>query len=778
MHSAAVKVAIMFRARARKAATSFSGLTIMGVAMLGAWIPPAFPQRPTETMEEFETRPQATAGAPNILLIMTDDVGFGASSTFGGPIPTPTLERLASHGLRYNRFHTTAMCSPTRAALLTGRNSHSVGFGVISEEASPAPGYNASLPKSAATIARVLGMNGYDTAMLGKHHNTPLWEDTPLGPFDRWPNGLGFDYFYGFFGGATNQFAPALVENRNWVERPPEDTGYILDKDLTDHAIDWLRMQHSVRPAAPFLMYYAPGTAHSPHQAPPEWIAKFSGRFSQGWDKTREETFARQKRLGIVPTDARLTPRPPEMPAWSSLSPEQKKVAERMMEVHAAALGYSDFQIGRMLDALQDGGQLDNTLVVFIQGDNGGSLEGSPAGTMDDIARGKNAMPDTLQDQLEHLQDFGGPHSFNNYPVGWAWAMNTPFQWGKVMASHLGGIRNAMVVSWPAGITKGGIRPQFHHVIDIAPTLYEVAGVTPPSSIDGVQQQPIAGVSMVYSFERPDAPSTRREQYFELRGNVGYYKDGWFASTRPKQMPWNGEAPPAADFKPTWELYDLTKDYSQSRDLAQRAPEKLAELQAAYREAAIKYQVIKPEGTQARAPRPFVTAGHKQFIYHNSPLRYSRYAFANIMNASWQVTATIDAPRGPADGALIAQGGWLAGWGIYVIGGQPQFIYKATGQARDMLRLVAPDALMPGPHEIAVKFAYDGGGAGKGGRASLLVDGREVASGRLERTIGALIPNEGGASIGRDYGTTLTEDYRSPFVYPGTIEKVAIELLD
>ena len=586
----------MINANARKCASVLTSVAYATAAIVAAASPGLASSM--DASSRFAVRPQAPRGAPNILLIMTDDVGFGASSTFGGPVPTPTYDRLASHGLKYNEFHTTAMCSPTRAALLTGRNSHSVGFGVISEEASPAPGYNTSLPKSAATIARVLGMNGYDTAMLGKHHNVPLWEDTPLGPFDRWPNGLGFDYFYGFMAGATNQFAQRSSRiATGWSVRPRE-SDYILDEDLANHAVDWLHMQHSVRPDAPFLMYYAPGTSHSPHQAPPQWIARFTGKFSQGWDKMREATFARQKRMGIIPANARLTPRPPEMPAWDSLSRDQKKVAEHMMEVYAAALAYCDSQIGRVLDALQDSGELDNTLVIFIQGDNGGSLEGSPAGTMDDIARGKNRMPDTLQDQLEHLQDFGGPHSFNNYPVGWAWAMNTPFQWGKVVASHLGGTRNGLVVSWPSRIKSTGMRSQYHHVIDIAPTLYEVAGVTPPAIIDGVQQMPIAGVSMAYTFDHPEEPSHRHEQYFELRGNAGYYKDGWLASTRPQIMPWDSEAPPAVDSKPVWELYDLSADYSQSQNLAAREPQKLAELQAAYHQAALQNQVIEPEGTQ------------------------------------------------------------------------------------------------------------------------------------------------------------------------------------
>jgi arylsulfatase len=738
----------------------------------------AAPQAPSgASTAGYPQRPMAPKGAPNILVIMTDDVGFAASSPFGGPVPTPTLDALAAGGLRYNQFHTTAMCSPTRAALLTGRNAHSVGFGVISEEAAPTPGYNSIIPPSAATFAQVLRMNGYDTAMFGKHHNTPLWEDTPVGPYDRWPNGLGFDYFYGFMGGATNQFAPALYENRNWKEAPQDDPNYILDRDLADHAIDWLNTQRGIHQDAPFLIYYAPGSAHSPHQAPPEWIARFKGRFDQGWDRIREESFARQKKNGVIPANAVLTPRPKEIPAWSSLNADQKRVHTRMMEVYAAQLAFADNQIGRLIQALKDNGQFDNTLIVFIQGDNGASLEGSPQGTVDEIARGKNGMPDTLQVQIAKLADFGTRNSWNNYSVGWAWAMNTPFQWGKAVASHLGGIRNGMVVSWPKHLDKAGqIRPQFAHVADIAPTLYEAAGITPPDSVGGVKQLPLAGTSLVYTFRQPTAPTHHNEQYFELRENSGFYRNGWFAATRPRVMPWDKEAPPAAGVPVQWELYDLNRDYSQSRDLAAINPAKLTELKQGYAAAAATYQVGLPDGISAAAPRPFISASQTHFVYRNNAQRFSRYAFANTMNRSYRIAAKVMVPQGGGDGALIAQGSRLGGWGLLVLNGRPAFLYNGSIADRDKTRITGGEPLTPGAHEIVADFAYDGGGAGKGGELRLLVDGEEVARGRIPRTIGALLVSEGGASIGRDYGTTLSDDYASPFTYPGKIDEVTIDL--
>ena len=723
----------------------------------------------------YPTQRQAPADAPNILVIMTDDVGYAGDSTFGGPVPTPTFDALAEQGLRYIEYNNTAMCSPTRAALLTGRNSHSVGFGVISEEASPNPGYNSIIPDTAATFAKVLGENGYDTAMLGKHHNAPMWEDTPLGPFDHWPNALGFDYFYGFLGGATNQFAPALYENRNAVEIPQDRPGYILDADLADHAIEWINMQRAIHADAPFLMYYAPGSAHSPHQAPPEWIARFKGKFDQGWDRLREESFARQKEMGVIPANAVLTPRPPEIPAWDSLSPDQKRVEARMMEIFAAQLAYSDDQIGRIIEQLKENGQFDNTLIVFIQGDNGASLEGSPQGTIDEVARGKNGMPDDLQDQIEHLDDFGTRYSWNNYPAGWAWATNTPFQWGKAVASHLGAVRNGMVVSWPDRLKdKGGIRSQFAYVTDIAPTLYEAAGITVPPEVDGVEQMPIAGTSLVYSFNQPAAPTRHTSQYFELRDNRAYYDNGWLASTTPRIMPWDKESPPPTGTAINWELYNLDRDYSQANDLARENPAKLAEMQRKYAEAAARYNVGLPADA-ATGPRPFLNADQTHFVFRNSDRRYSRYSFPSVMNRSWTLSADITIAEGDSDGAIIAQGSRLCGWGLLIEDGIPVFRYNASIEERDRTKIAAPGQLGPGQHMITVQFDYDGGGKGAVADVRMIVDGQEVASGRVPRTPGYLFVSEGGASIGRDYGTTLSDSYQSPFVFPGTIESVTLD---
>ncbi|QNA82658.1 arylsulfatase [Sphingomonas sp. So64.6b] len=756
-------------------AAKVSSIAIAAMMSLNAGIVPVIAQ--TQSVGAYPERPKAPKGAPNIIVIMTDDVGFAASSTFGGPVPTPVFDALADKGARYNRFNTTAMCSPTRAALLTGRNPHEVGFGVISEEAAPAPGYNSVIPRSAATFAEVLGMNGYNTAMFGKHHNAPLWEDTPVGPFDHWPTGLGFDYFYGFLGGATNQFAPALYENREWREAPQDDPNYILDRDLADHAIKWMNTQRSVSPDAPFLIYYAPGSAHSPHQAPPDWIARFKGHFDQGWDKVRDASFARQKKTGVIPSTAALTPRPPVIPAWDSLTPDAKRVEARMMEIYAAQLAFADDQIGRLIQAVKDNGDFDNTLIVFIQGDNGASMEGSPIGTMDEIARGKNAMPDTLQDQLARIDDFGTKHSWNNYGIGWAWAMNTPFQWGKAIASHLGGVRNGMVVSWPRGLQKPGqMRTQFTNVTDIAPTLYEAAGIAIPESVHGVKQMPLAGTSLAYTFRQPNAASRDEEQYWELRENIAFYEKGWLAATTPRVMPWDKEAPPASGTPVEWQLYDLNSDFSQSRDLAAKNPAKLAELKQAYAAVAARNQVGLPAGVSAAAARPFLSNGQTRFVYRNSDQRLSRYSFANIMNRSWQVTADIVVPETGGDGALVAQGSRLGGWGLLMMNGRPAFLYNASILDRDKTRITGGDVLKPGAHKIVADIVYDGGGRGMGASVRILIDGREVSRGRVPRTIGALLVSEGGASIGRDYGTTLSDDYASPFVYPGTIDKVVIDV--
>ncbi len=544
-----------------------------------------------ESKPDFPQEVQPPQGAPNVLLIMTDDVGFGASSTFGGPIPTPAFDKLAASGLRYNRFHTTALCSPTRAALLAGRNHHSAHTGVVMEFATGYPGYDSLMPKSAGTFAEILRQNGWDTAWYGKNHNVPEWLNNDVGPLDLWPTGLGFQYFYGFLGGSANDFAPPLVENTTPIE-PPDDPNYFFERDLADRAIARIRKLNSIAPGRPWLAYYATGAAHAPHHAPREWIEKFRGQFDQGWDKVREETFARQKRLGVIPADARLTSRPAEIAAWESLSADQRKVYARMMEVYAGALAHVDQKIGRIVDAIEEVGDLDNTLVIYIMGDNSASAEASPEGVVNETATA-NGIKFPLEEVLRRLDQLGGSTTLGNYPVGWAHAMNTPFQWTKQVASHFGGTRNALVISWPARIKdRGGLRTQFHHVIDIFPTLLEAAGVKAPSVLNGVQQKPVEGVSTVYTFDHADAPSARRTQYFEMFGNRALYHDGWIASTTPKRLPWVvlGAEPNPNDFQ--WELYHAAEDFSQAVNLADRQPAKLKELQDLFWTEAAKYDVL------------------------------------------------------------------------------------------------------------------------------------------------------------------------------------------
>ncbi len=534
-----------------------------------------------DSTPDFPKGVTAPQGAPNVLLILTDDVGFGASSTFGGPIQTPNFQRLADNGLRYNMFHTTALCSPTRAALITGRNHHSVASGIITEFATGYPGYNSLVPKSAGSVGAVLRDNGYNTSWFGKMHNVPDWMSSQAGPFDLWPSGLGFEYFYGFLGGDSDQWHPALYENTTPIEPYLGKPDYILDRDLADKAIDWMRMQHALAPDKPWLLYYATGTAHAPHHAPKDWIAKYKGQFDQGWDKVREETLARQIKQGVAPQGTKLTPRPEQIPAWDSLSADQKRLYARMMEVYAGALSHADYQIGRLLDAVEQSGQLDNTLVIFIMGDNGASPEGGLQGTTNEVATAGNGVTESLPYLLSMMDELGGPKTYNHYPVGWAHAMDTPMQWTKQIASHFGGTRNGMVVSWPARIKdKGTIRSQFAHVIDVVPTIYEAAKITPPMMLDGVPQKPIEGISFVYTFEDATVPTRHTTQYFELAGNRAIYRDGWMANTTPLRLPWVtiGSEPNPDDFK--WELYNIDKDFSQADNLAESNPEKLKELQA------------------------------------------------------------------------------------------------------------------------------------------------------------------------------------------------------
>lgn len=717
---------------------------------------------------------RAPKGAPNVLLIMTDDIGYSTYSAFGGPVPTPTFDALAAHGLRFTRFHTTALCAPTRAALLTGRNHHSVGSGMLPEGAIGYPGYNSIIPKSAATIAEVLRQNGYSTAMFGKNHNVPDWENNPAGPFDRWPTGLGFEYFFGFNSGLTNQWSPALVENTTSVEPPVDDPTYLLDRDLSDHMINWLRMQNTQAPERPFFAYYAPSSGHSPHSAPKEWIDKFRGQFNQGWDVLREENFAREKKMGVIPPDTILTPRPPQIPAWDSLSSDQKKVASRLMEVFAATNAYADYQIGRVIDELRAEGKLENTMVIFIEGDNGASAEGGLDGTLNEMA-GLNGLHESASDMVKKIDEFGSPSVDEHYPVGFAWALNTPFQWAKQVASHWGGTRNGMVISWPAHIKdQGGIRSQFGHVIDIAPTIYQAAGIPQPTSVNGVKQDPVEGVSLAYTFDAPKAPDRHTTQYFEMLGNRAIYKDGWVAATYPRRAPWvlMTDGFDANAFR--WELYHVAQDYSEAKDVAALYPAKLKELQAAFLDEARKHKVLPLDPNLATrmlaSQRPYAFNGRTDFTFYPGP-RLPDGAFPTLKNRSWTLSSSVDIPQSGAEGMLVTQGGRFGGWGLALFKGVPTFIYKHFSD--DMVRLDGPAALAPGKHRISVEFEYDGPGMGKGGTFVLKIDGAEVRRSKIARTTGGPFPPEG-VSIGFDSGTTITPEYNLPFRFTGTLERVDV----
>jgi arylsulfatase A-like enzyme len=739
----------------------------------------------SDSTSDFPRAIEAPAGAPNILLILTDDVGYGASSTFGGPIATPTIDSLAQSGLRYTQFHTTALCSPTRAALITGRNHHTAHTGVIMEFATGYPGYDSLMPKSIGTFAEVLKQHGYNTSWYGKNHNVPDWQTSEAGPFDLWPTGLGFNYFYGFVGGDTDQWHPSLVEGTKPIEPYFGKPDYILDVDLADHAIEWIRNQKASAPQRPFLAYYATGTAHAPHHAPKEWIAKFKGKFDQGWDKVREETLARQKQLGVVPADTQLTLRPKELPAWDSLSADQRRLYARMAEVYAGALAHADYNIGRVIDAIREMGELDNTLIIYIMGDNGCSGEGTLQGTTNEVAVNANGVTEELPYLLSMIDKLGGPETYNHMPAAWAWAFDSPFQWTKQVASHFGGTRNGLVISWPKRITDaGGIRTQFHHVIDIVPTIYEAVGVTAPDVLNGVKQVPIEGVSMAYTFDKANAnaASTRKTQYFEMLGNRAIYSDGWIASTTPLRLPWVpfGADPNPEDFK--WELYSVSKDYSQSNDLARSNPEKLKELQALFWEEAAKYNVLPLQTTFADrvdpAIRPSLTRGRSTFTYYAGMIRIPEGSTPDLKNKSYVISADVDIPRGRANGVLATQGGRFGGWGLLVLDGKPVFVHALSNQKQHKYRVSSPQALAPGKHTIRFEFAYDGGGIGKGGMGTLLVDGKRVAQGRIEQTVRARFSLDETFDVGADTGTPVIEDYanKMPFKFTGKLEKLTIDL--
>ena len=736
-----------------------------------------------DSTPDFPKGIEAPAGAPNVLLILTDDVGFGATSTFGGPIQTPNFQRVADSGLRYNMYHTTALCSPTRAALITGRNHHSVASGDITEFATGYPGYNSLVPKSAGSVGAVLRENGYNTSWFGKMHNVPDWMSSQAGPFDLWPNGLGFEYFYGFLGGDSDQWHPALYENTKPIEPYFGNPNYILDVDLADKAIAWMRMQHALAPNKPWLLYYATGTAHAPHHAPKDWIAKYKGQFDQGWDKLREETLARQIKLGVVPPNAQLTKRPEQIPAWDTLSADQKRLYARMMEVYAGALSHADYNIGRLLDALEQSGQMDNTLVIFMMGDNGASAEGSLQGTTNEVAVNANSVQESIPFLLSMIDELGGPRTYNHYPVGWAHAMDTPMQWTKQVASHFGGTRNGMVISWPARIKdKGGLRSQFCHVIDITPTIYEAAKITPPDILDGVKQKPLDGKSLVYTFDNGTAQTQHGTQYFEMMGNRAIYKDGWMASTTPLRLPWinGGYEPNPDDFK--WELYNVNEDFSQANNLAEKNPGKLKELQDAFDVEAKKYNVYPLDSSMASradpAIRPSLTRGRNEFVYFPGMIRIPEGSAPDFKNKSWTLAAEVTIPQGGASGVLGTIGGRYGGWVLMVHDSKPLFAYALSNQPDHKFKVAADQPLAPGNHVVRVKFDYDGGGIGKGATATLLVDEKQVAQGRIPRTIGVRFSLDETFDVGQDTGTPVLEEYEAqmPFPFTGTLTKFAVVL--
>jgi arylsulfatase len=642
------------------------------------------------------------------------------------------------------------------------------------------PGYNSLMPKSSGTFAEVLKQNGYNTAWYGKNHNVPDWHSSQAGPFDLWPTGLGFEYFYGFIGGDANQWAPALFENTLPIEPPHDDKDYFLDRDMADHAIARIRMLNSVAPEKPWLQYYAPGTAHAPHHAPREWIEKFKGKFDQGWDKMREETLARQKQMGIVPQNTKLTPRPDNIPAWDSFDADHKKVFARMMEVYAAALSHADYQMGRILDAIEEMGETENTLVIYIMGDNGASAEGTPQGLLNEMAIANN-IPEDFGQVLARMDELGSVTTYNHYPVGWAHAMDTPFQWTKQIASHFGGTRNGLVISWPARIKdKGGIRTQFHHVIDIAPTILEAADVPSPSVLNGVPQKPIEGTSMVYSFEDAKAPSKHRTQYFEMFANRAIYNDGWVAATTPAVAPWimGGQTPDVDDYG--WELYNVTDDFSQAVNLADTEPAKLRELQDLFWIEAAKYDVLPLDNSKVErfdvSIRPSLTRGRSVFTYYAGQTRIPEGTAPDLKNKSFKIGADVDIPAAGADGVIATQGGRFNGWGLYLLRGKPVFHYNLAGVQR--FTVAGEEMLAPGKHVVLVDFKYDGGGIGKGATVTINVDDKPVAQGRVDRTYAFRVALDETFDVGEDTGTPVSEDYHVPFKFTGELNRVLVRLSD
>jgi len=721
------------------------------------------------------------ADAPNVLIVLIDDVGFGASTAFGGPCNTPNFERLAANGLKYTRFHTTALCSPTRAALLTGRNHHSVGMGGITEIATSAPGYNSLRPRSKAPSAEVLKMNGYSTAHFGKCHEVPVWETSPMGPFDRWPSpGNGFEHFYGFIGGETNQYAPAIYRDTVPVEpdRTPEE-GYHFTEDMTDRSIEWVRQQKALMADKPFFIYYAPGATHAPHHVPTEWSDKYKGKFDDGWDAQRERTFAKQQELGVIPADAELTARPAEISAWDDMDDDLKPVLARQMEVYAGFLEHTDHHVGRLLDALEELEVLDDTLIYVIIGDNGASAEGTPNGCFNELAvlNGAGGL-ETTEFVVSKISEFGTPTAYNHYAVGWAHAMDTPYQWTKQVASHWGGTRNGTIVHWPDGIeSKGEIRNQFHHVIDVVPTILEVAGIPAPKFVNGIQQAPLEGFSMVYSFDDAEATDIHTTQYFEMFVNRGIYHNGWTAVTR-HSLPWLATEMPAFD-DDVWELYS-PDDWTQAHDLSGENPEMLAHLQRLFIIEAGKYNVLPLDDRRFErfnadmAGRPQLIKGDSQILFGGMG-RLSENSVVVMKNKSFAITAEIDVPSGGATGTIVAQGGAFGGLSLYAHEGNPAFCYNFFGLQQ--FKVYGENPIPQGVHQIRVEFTYDGGGLGKGGGVKLYVDGSQAGEGRVDATVPMLFSADETTDVGTDSATPVTDDLGPKDVhFNGRVKWVQIDL--
>jgi arylsulfatase len=723
-------------------------------------------------------------GAPNVLLIMTDDQGYGVCGTFGGVVPTPAMDRIAKMGLRYTQFHSTALCSPTRAALITGRNHHSVGFGIISEQSTGYPGYNSVIGPESATIGEILKENGYSTSWFGKNHNTPSYVYSDAGPFDQWPLGMGFQYFYGFMGGETDQWTPYLFQNTTQIFPWIGKSGYNLTTDLADEAINHMQRLNAASPDQPFFVYYVPGGTHSPHQPTKEWIDKFKGKFDMGWNALREQIFAKQKSLGVIPPGTVLTDWPDILPKWESLSPEQKKLYAHEAEVYAAYVAYTDNEIGRVIQAVDDMGKLDNTLIIYISGDNGTSPEGTTMGTFNQMTAYNAILELPIAAQMAHYDAWGSEATYPHMSVAWSWAFDTPFKWTKQVASHFGGTRQGMCIAWPNRIKDaGGIRTQFHHMIDIVPTILEAAGIQAPLSVNGVAQKPIEGVSMAYTWDvaNVNAPSKRSTQYFEMFANRAIYHDGWIACTTPPVAPWmlgTVKLPDDVVNGYKWELYNIVQDFSESNDLASKMPDKLRELQELFFVEATKYNVFPLDNSVLEriiTPRPSATAGRSQFIYSGNIAGLPPSDAPSLLNRSYTITAEVEIPQGGAEGMINTLGGRFGGYGFYLLKGKPVFLYNMVDLAR--FRWEGKQALSPGKHTIEFAFTYEGPGFGKGGSGVLSVDGNVVSSNKIPHTIPFIMSIDETFDVGSDLRTPVEDkDYQVPFKFTGKLNKLTISL--